>query len=58
MKKIAQAAGKAKRREGITPRTYTEDAAGIVAYRAAQRARGERYRYSDAGDTADDAIVL
>ena len=37
----------------------TEDAAGIVAYRAAQRARGEQYsEYQEAGDTADDAIAL
>jgi len=37
----------------------TADAAGIVAYRTAQRARGEQYsEYQEAGDTADDAIAL
>ena len=37
----------------------TEDAAGIVAYHAAQRARGEQYsEHQDVGETADDAIAL
>jgi hypothetical protein len=46
-------------RNSVLAFTPTEDAAGIVAYRTAQRARGEQYsEYQGAGDTSEYAIAL